>query len=393
MDKYRIEDYNKCHPFVTVVTYIFRWSLTLINLILLPLMVYRIRKELKGECIDMFRIIQYSAASLYFILQASHHLIIIIDTEAYMVESMYLENLNNQVFAVFVIFTQFLWLITSFHISTYTKMMTTDKSHRKLKDKLTKIEKFFLTVGMMYSFFWISICFISIILIIKSDWGPDNIFYGVSKRESEDGVDFWENARHTFNFSEYVYKISCLFFLIFEVLIFLRFWKTMKNRLYHFYRQKFGIYSKLVIWNAIFFSLVIILAIWQLIDKFKEFGLESARNSEHSHSEKILWILYIIAMMIPQYIYFGLNLKNVDFKLFIDLLISGNRLKIPLENSSVFIQKGCKVRNRTMSYSFESDRHSEASSMWNTSEASLIEDDNQDKDNMYAFRKATIGFE
>jgi hypothetical protein len=108
----------------------------------------------------------------------------------------------------------------------------------------------------------------------------------------------------------------------------------MKNGLNHFYKQKFGTYSKLVVCNAIFFSLLIILFILKFVKGYKSYEYESAVHSNIKPYGKLLWMLYITAMMIPQYMYFAMNLKNVDFKLFIELLISGHRLKIPLDNSS-----------------------------------------------------------
>jgi len=115
--------------------------------------------------------------------------------------------------------------------------------------------------------------------------------------------------------------------------------KVMRQGLSYYYRVNFKRYNWIAVFNVLYFALSLALMMIWLINEVDTSEIHSmSKWNKYTPSQKMLWLLFITWYNLPIYFYIILNIRNVNFKIYVYELLKGRNLYNVIGKASVFIK-------------------------------------------------------
>ena len=129
-------------------------------------------------------------------------------------------------------------------------------------------------------------------------------------------------------------------FIILEVVIYQVLIRTLKRKLYRYYRRSRKDLVVLTIISTLTFTLFLVsYSLTQIKGDDPSTIAFKSSFKDNNFGLFIFWIIFRLSMNVMLNFYAYYNIKNINFKDYLSAILFGYRINAPLESTSIFIVK------------------------------------------------------
>ena len=309
--------------------------LNVMQLITIGVLIHRLVKEIRRPYVDLFKV----ALWITFMLNCVTDILLVLFTFVFVDDILTFWNIYLlsfwYVFA-FQVTNEGMRVTTIMHLNGYREI-SNGKKFSDINRALKRKEWLFLSWFVIFITTYHVIWFVMLYSQVNFSWASPS---------KDDNWDIVFCLDHSIcRFQKYAQKYILLFsfvasasFIILGVLIFILLLRTLKKRLFRYYSTNKRQLIMITIISTISFSSFLI---FYAFAKYTG-GNPSLKVAKQMFDDKeikmfIFWCSVRLLINFILNFYALYNIKNVDFKMYLEAIMFGYSLKTPLEHASIFI--------------------------------------------------------